>query len=74
MIKFNNNNNNNNSNNNNLCQMTRHYNIKNKKKTFRIVDFAVLDDHRVKLKHSEKKDMYLDLARELKNSVDHNVV
>ena len=30
------------------------------------VDFAVLADHRVKLKECEKKDKYLDLARELK--------
>ena len=38
----------------------------NNKKTCRIVDFAVLADHRVKFKESEKKDKYLDLARELK--------
>ena len=30
------------------------------------MDFAVLTDHRVKLKEREKKDKYLDLARELK--------
>ena len=30
------------------------------------MDFAVPADHRIKLKESEKKDMYLDLARELK--------
>ena len=30
------------------------------------MDFAVPADHRVKLKESEKRDMYLDLARELK--------
>ena len=30
------------------------------------MDFAVPADHRVKLKESEKKDKYLDLARELK--------
>ena len=30
------------------------------------VDFAVLADHRVKLKESEKKEKYLDLAGELK--------
>ena len=29
--------------------------------------FAVPADHRVKLKVSEKKDKYLDLARQLKN-------
>ena len=30
------------------------------------VDFAVLADHRIKLKECEKRDKYLDLARELK--------
>ena len=30
------------------------------------MDFAVLVDHRIKLKKSEKNDKYLDLARELK--------
>ena len=30
------------------------------------MDFAVPADHRIKLKESEKKDKYLDLARELK--------
>ena len=37
-----------------------------KKKTCRIQDFAIPGDHRVKLKESKKRDMYLDLARELK--------
>ena len=31
------------------------------------MDFAVLAEHRIKLKESEKKDMYLDPARKLKN-------
>ena len=31
-----------------------------------MVDFAVPVDHRIKLKECEKKDKYLDLARELK--------
>ena len=31
-----------------------------------IVDFAVPVDHRINLKECEKKDKYLDLARELK--------
>ena len=31
------------------------------------MDFTVPANHRVKLKVSEKKDKYLDLARELKN-------
>ena len=30
------------------------------------MDFAVPADHRVKLKECEKRDKYLDLARELK--------
>ena len=30
------------------------------------MDFAVPTDHRIKLKESEKKDKYLDLARGLK--------
>ena len=37
-----------------------------KKRICKIVDFAVPADHRINLKESEKKDMYLDLARELK--------
>ena len=32
----------------------------------KIVDFAVLADHRINLKECEKKDKYLELARELK--------
>ena len=40
---------------------------KKKKITGPIVDFAVLVDHRIKLKETEKRDKYLDLARGLKN-------
>ena len=40
--------------------------INKKKRICKIVDFAVLADHRIKLKECEKKDKYLDLARELK--------
>ena len=36
-----------------------------------MVDFAVPDDHGVKLKENEKKDKYLDLARELKKTVEY---
>ena len=36
------------------------------KETCKIVDFAVLADQRIKLRESEKKDKYLDLAREFK--------
>ena len=37
-----------------------------KKRTCKIVDFAVQVDHRIKLKECENKDKYLDLAREFK--------
>ena len=37
-----------------------------KKRTCIIVNLAVPDDHRVNLKENEKKDKYLDLARDLK--------
>ena len=40
--------------------------INKRKRICHIVDFAVLADHRVKLKESEKKDKYLDLTRKLK--------
>ena len=40
--------------------------INKKKRTSRIVDFAVPADHRAKLKGNEKKDKYQNLARELK--------
>ena len=40
--------------------------INKKKRTYKIVDFAVPAEHRIKLKECEKKDKYLDLARELK--------
>ena len=48
--------------------MTRPHNNqqKKKKRICKIVDFAVPTDHRINLKESEKKDKYLDLARELK--------
>ena len=39
---------------------------KKKKRTCKIVDFALPADHRIKLKECEKKDKYLDLSRELK--------
>ena len=47
-------------------QTIRPINNQQKKRTCRIVDFAIPADHRVKLNESEKKDKYLDLARELK--------
>ena len=39
---------------------------KKKKRTCKIVHFAVPADHRIKLKECEKRDKYLDLVRELK--------
>ena len=54
----------------NLSQKTRPYNNQQKKENFKIVNFEVAADHRVKLKENEKKDKYLDLARELK-TVEH---
>ena len=51
-----------------LDQKTRPYNNqqKKKKRIGKIVDFAEPADHRIKLKECEKKDKYVDLARELK--------
>ena len=40
--------------------------INKKKRICKIVDFTVPADYRNKLKECEKKDKYLDLARELK--------
>ena len=37
---------------------------KKRKKICKIVDFAVPADHRIKLKECEKRDKYLDLAKE----------
>ena len=44
---------------------------KKKQKEKGPVEFAVSADHRVKLKESEKRDNYLDLARELKKTMEH---
>ena len=58
-----------------LGQKTRPYNNNQQKKpkrTWKIVDLAVLANHRIKLKEKEKKDKYLDLARELKKkTIEH---
>ena len=51
----------------NLGQTTRLSDSQQKKRTYRIVDFAVPADHRVKLKENEKRHKYLHLAREQKN-------
>ena len=45
--------------------------INKKKRTCKIVDFAVPADRRIKLKECEKKDKYLDLAREVKKTMEH---
>ena len=47
---------------------------KKKRKKENLVDFAVLADHRIKLKESEKSDKYLDLARELKKLWNMKVI
>ena len=44
---------------------------KQKKKICKIVDSAVPTDHRIKLKECEKRYKYLDLARELKKTFEH---
>ena len=44
------------------ASMTRLNNNQQKKRTCKIVDFAVPADHRIKLKECEKKDKYLNLA------------
>ena len=44
---------------------------KKRKKICKIVDFAVPADHRLKLKECEKRDKYIDLARELKKTMEH---
>ena len=41
-------------------------NKKKRKRTCKIVDFGVPANHGINLKGSEKKDKYLDLARELR--------
>ena len=45
--------------------------INKKKKIFKIVDFVVPADHRIKLKEREKRDNYLVLVRELKENMEH---
>ena len=56
----------------NLGHKTRPYDSQQKKRTCRIGDFAVPADHKVKLKESEKKNKYLELARELKEKIMEN--
>ena len=52
----------------NLDPKTKPNNYQQKKRTCNIVDFAVPADYGIKLKEYEKKDKYLDLARELKKT------
>ena len=44
-------------------------NNKKKKRNCKIIDFSVPADHRIKLKECEKRDKYLDPARELKKKL-----
>ena len=53
------------------CDDNNNNNNNNNNRTCRIVGFAVPADPRLELKESEKKDKYLDLARELKKTVEH---
>ena len=46
----------------------------NKKKIYTTIDFAVPADHRIKLKECEKRDKYLDLAREWKKLWNMKVI
>ena len=46
-------------------------NKKKKEENCKNVDFTVPADHRIKLKECEKGDKYLDLARELKKTMEH---
>ena len=45
--------------------------ITKKKTTLCLVNFAIPAENRVKIKESEKIDKYLNLARELKKTVEH---
>ena len=55
----------------NPCQTNRPYNNQQKKRTCKIEDFCIPADHRLKLKENLKKDKYLDLARELKKTMEY---
>ena len=41
-----------------------------RKKMCHLVDFAVPVDHKVNMKENEKREIYLDLAREIKKLVN----
>ena len=51
--------------------MTSSCDCAEKKRTCQIVDFAVLVEHRGKIKESEKRNEYLDLARELIKTMEN---
>ena len=53
----------------NLGQTTRMSYGQQKKRTCRIVNFTILADHTVKIKESEKRNKYQDLAREPKRKL-----
>ena len=58
----------------NLSQKIKPYNNQQKKKgCWKIVNFAVPADHRIKLKEREKKNKYLELASELKKNKRWNM-
>ena len=54
-----------------LIIINNNNNKQKKKKICKIVDFAVPVDHRISLKECEKKDKYLDLARNIEKAVEH---
>ena len=54
----------------NLGQKTKLYNNQQKKRTFKIVDFAVLADHKVKWKESEKKVLVSRPCYEIAETVE----
>ena len=45
--------------------------INQKKRICKILDFPVLAEHRIKLKECENRDKYVDLAWELKKTMEH---
>ena len=68
-ITINNNNNNSNNNTNGLLDPDHKKEftlINTKKRSYYVVGFAVLEEHRLKIKESEILEKYLDLVRELK--------
>ena len=48
--------------------------INNKRRTCKIVDFVIPADYRTKLKEFEKKDKYIDLAIELKKTMEYESI